>query len=137
MRGRLRAELEGRGFRLRDPVGDFALLRLIQAAPFALPAGYLDLLRATNGGSGALRGQGRCIYLTAAEQVMSEHESWGVHEHAPDHLLFASDGEGGFFLFDEAGRVRCCKSTEVAAPASWVLVFERFEDLIRELGAAG
>ncbi|MBI3202868.1 MAG: SMI1/KNR4 family protein [Myxococcales bacterium] len=137
MRGRLRAELGARGFRLRDPVGNFALLRLIQAAPFSLPSAYLDLLRATNGGSGVLSGKGTGLYLTAAEQVMSEHAGWGVDEHAPDHLLFASDGDGGFYLFDEAGRVRSCKSSEVGSPESWRTVFERFEELIAALGSAG
>ncbi|MCC6901657.1 MAG: SMI1/KNR4 family protein [Polyangiaceae bacterium] len=137
MSGRLRAELEARGVRLRDPVGNFALLRLIQAAPFPLPAAYLDLLRATNGGSGTLEGQTRGIYLTAAEQVMTEHEGWGVDEHAPDHLLFASDGDGGFFLLDAAGRVRSCPSSEVGSPESWRTIFERFEELVAALGSVG
>jgi len=134
MGARLRSELQRRGFRVRDPVGNFALLRLIQEAPFALPAGYLDLLRATNGGAGGL-GSG-AFYLIAAEQVLAEHRGFGVDEHAPDHLLFATDGEGSFFLLDESGRVRRCRSAEVQEPALWRLAYESFEGLTRALEAS-
>lgn len=136
MRGRIREDLERRGFRLREPVGNFALLGLIGAAPFALPAAYLDLLRASNGGSGRLRQHGPAVYLTPAEQVMSEHEGWGVDEHAPDQLLFASDGAGGFYLLDDGGRVRFCNSDDVSAPQRWTTVFDRFEDWIDALESA-
>lgn len=130
----LRSELERRGFRLRDPVGNLALLGLIQAAPFALPGAYLDLLRATNGGAGSVRGRAG-FYLTPAEQVLSEHRGWGVDEQAPEQLLFATDGEGGFYLLDEAGRVRLCRSSEVGTPAAWQLACERFDQLVDALGA--
>lgn len=141
MVGRLRTRLGLVGFRLREPVGDFALLGLIREAPFALPAAYLDLLRATNGGAGSVRGLPvpgpGAIYLTPAEQVLSEHRGWGVDEHAPDQLLFATDGEGRFYLFDDspAGRVRICRSAEVSNPASWQVACESFDELIAALGA--
>lgn len=137
MRGRLRSELEGRGFRLRDPVGDFALLGLIQQAPFALPSSYLDLLRATNGGAGSLSGVG-AFYLTAAEQVLAEHRGWGVDEQAAGHLLVATDGEGGFYLLDASpeGRVHLCRSVDLPEPGRWRLLTERFGELVSALGSA-
>ncbi len=130
---RLRTELQRRGFRLRDPVGNFALLGLIQQAPFALPAAYLDLLRASNGGAGSALGRG--FYLIPAEQVLTEHRGWGVDEHAPDQLLFATDGQGSFYLLDETGRVRACRSADVPTPALRTVAFGSLEELLAELSA--
>jgi hypothetical protein len=112
-------------------VGNFALLALIQSAPFALPAAYLDLLRASNGGVGGLLGG--AFYLTPAEQVLVDHRGWGVDELAPEHLLIGSDGHGSFFLLDEAGRVRRCRSVEVSTPALWRLVFQSCAELVGAL----
>ncbi|MBK7586051.1 MAG: SMI1/KNR4 family protein [Myxococcales bacterium] len=137
----LRAELERRGFGLREPVGSLALLGLIQAAPFALPSPYLDLLRVTNGGHGSVAqpdasatSRRRPIYVTPAERVLTEHRGWDFDEHTPDHLLFAADGEGAFYLLDAGGRVFTCRSAEVSTPALWSIDWQRFEDLVFGLG---
>ena len=132
MGSKLRDELERRGFSLRPPASNFALARLIAEAPFALPALYLDLLLATNGGEGALGVAPGRFCLHPAESVMSEHRGYCVDELAPEHLLIGSSGSGDFFLLEEgdAGRVLTCRAAEVADRRAWKVAFAQLRELV-------
>lgn len=132
MGSKLRDELERRGFSLRPPASNFALARLIAEAPFALPALYLDLLLATNGGEGALGVAPGRFCLHPAESVMSEHRGYCVDELAPEHLLIGSSGSGLFFLLEEGdgGRVLSCRASDLGDRSAWRVAFDSFRELL-------
>lgn len=132
MGSKLRDQLERRGFSLRPPASNFAVARLIDEAPFALPALYLDLLLATNGGEGALGVPPGWFCLHAAESVMSEHRGYCIDELAPGQLLIGTSGTGMFFLLEpgDAGRVMSCRASEVADRGAWRVAFESFRELL-------
>lgn len=141
MSPRLRDALDERGFSLRDPVSNFVLARLIAEAPFALPAAYLDLLMASNGGEGSFA-PGTCpgsvpsrIALHSAESALSEHRGYCVDELAPDCFLIGTSGKGEFFLLEQGddGRVFSCRASDVGERPRWQLAFETMSALVAAL----
>jgi len=78
------------------PAAPDAIARLARAAPAPLPAEYLDLLRATDGGEGALGLAPLWLVLWSADEVVRH----GMRSAWPGLLAIGTNGGGETIAFD-------------------------------------
>ena len=77
-----------------------ALAQLRSDAPLELPATYLDLLAASNGGEGDLGVEPGWISFWPAESVIESNRSYSVEASLSGLVGFGSNGGGELLAFD-------------------------------------
>ncbi len=82
------------------PASEGELRELTEAVSFKLPAAYVELLRASNGGEGSLPVQPYCLCLWPANEVRRAHEEYEVSRYAPGLFAIGTSGGGELLAFD-------------------------------------
>ncbi|HEX6533710.1 MAG TPA: SMI1/KNR4 family protein [Gemmatimonadaceae bacterium] len=108
---------------------------LVTAFP-GLPAAYLEFLRSSSGAEGDLGVHPGWIQLWPAEQVIEYNAMYGIAEHLPGFVGFASNGGGELLAFDSrvapwrVCMVPCVPTAEEEA----VQIAPDFTSLARQFG---
>jgi hypothetical protein len=76
------------------------LAELMRDSPVPLPTAYLELLSASNGGSGDLGRQPGWFVLWRAREVISQNEGYEVQRHLQGFMAFGTNGGGELLAFD-------------------------------------
>jgi hypothetical protein len=89
------------GWTIRPPgASPEAIDALAAASPIALPAEYVNLLRFSNGGEGALGVEPGWFVIWPAEEVMENNRGYNLAEWLPGFFGFGSNGGGELLAFD-------------------------------------
>jgi hypothetical protein len=86
-------------FNCNPPVTDAEIDIFQLRSGLQLTNGYIDFLKAANGGEGFI-GKHSYLILWKLEQIRDFNVAYEVHEYAPGLLLIGSDGGGEAFAFD-------------------------------------
>lgn len=82
-----------------SPATEEQIEALKKAAPFALPAEYVELLRVTNGGEGELSLDPGWFQIWPAQEVQAHNVGYKVCDFHPGFWGFGSSGGGVMFAF--------------------------------------
>jgi hypothetical protein len=98
-------------FEANPPASPALIAQSQQSLNLVLPADYVCFLQQMNGGEGFL-GDNAYLALWRVEELAERNADCGVPDHAPDLLLFGSDGGDEAFAFD----TRSSPPTIIAIP---------------------
>lgn len=95
-------------WRRLPPANELSLIKLVSASRTGWPSAYLELLRYTNGGEGALPVEPWWFQLWSAEDAQTLNEEYRVPDFCPEHWAFGSSGGGELFLLNDLESWHSC-----------------------------